>query len=62
MHLEPLDKVLKIKKNASHSDVADAMEKAGIKMIKKGAARKKAEKKKEAKVKENKISKKEKKK
>ncbi len=29
-HLEPLEKVLKIKKNASHSEVADALKKEGI--------------------------------
>jgi len=30
MHLEPLDKVVKIKKNASHSEVAEALKKEGI--------------------------------
>lgn len=29
-HLEPLDKVLKIKKGASHKEVADALKKEGI--------------------------------
>jgi large subunit ribosomal protein L14e len=33
MHLEPLDQVLKIKKNASHSDVVDALKKEGIEVI-----------------------------
>jgi len=41
MHLEPLDQVLKIKKNASHDDVISALEKAGIKINKKGSSRRK---------------------
>ena len=43
MHLEPLDQVLKIKKNTSHDEVISVMEKAGIKIIKKGSSRKKKE-------------------
>lgn len=31
-HLEPLDNVLKIKKNASHADVVKALDSAGIKV------------------------------
>lgn len=32
-HLEPLDKVLKIKKKASHEDVIEVMQKENIKVI-----------------------------
>ncbi len=32
-HLEPLDKVLKIKKNASHSEVVDILKKEGIEVV-----------------------------
>ena len=38
-HLEPLDKVLKIKKNASTSEVQKALESEGIKIVKKGEKR-----------------------
>ena len=57
MHLEPLDQVLKIKKNASHDDVISAFEKAGIKINKKGSSRKKETKaeKKEPKEKPKKV-------
>ena len=32
-HLEPLDKILKIKKNASHSEVVDILKKEGIEVV-----------------------------
>ena len=38
-HLEALDKVLKIKKNASTEEVKKALEEEGIKILKKGKAR-----------------------
>ncbi len=38
-HLEPIDKILKIKKNAPTSEVKKAMEQEGIKIIQKGKAR-----------------------
>ncbi len=41
-HLEPLDKVLKIKKNASHEDVAEALKKEGIEVALKEVKEKKA--------------------
>jgi len=43
-HLEIIDKVLKIKKKASTSEVQKALQKAGIKIIKKGKPRKPAKK------------------
>ena len=64
-HLEPIDKQLKVKKNASTSEVQKALEKEGIKPVKKGAKRtpKKQEKKRKAKEKETKkVEKKEEKK
>lgn len=39
-HLEPTNKVLKIKKGASTSEVHKALKTAGIKIIKKGSPRK----------------------
>lgn len=33
VHIEPLDKVLKIKKNASHSEVVSALKKEGIEVV-----------------------------
>jgi len=45
IHLEPLDKVLKIKKNASHSEVIEAMKKEGLKVIEKEKKKEKKEKK-----------------
>jgi large subunit ribosomal protein L14e len=41
-HLEPLDKVLKIKKNASHEDVVEALKKEGIEVAVKEVKEKKA--------------------
>jgi len=38
-HLEPLDKVLKIKEGASTSEVEKALESEGIKIVKKGEKR-----------------------
>jgi len=49
-HLEPIGE-LKIKSKAGHDEVIEAMKKAGIEIVKKGATRKKAEKKVEAKKK-----------
>lgn len=43
-HLEPLDKVFKIKKSASHKDIIDVFKKEGIKIIKKGLSKQKKEK------------------
>ena len=54
-HLEPIGE-LKIKSKASHDEVIEAMKKQGIKIIKKGASRKKAEKKSEVKKKDERRS------
>jgi large subunit ribosomal protein L14e len=40
-HLEPLDKVLKVKKNASHDDVAEILKKEGIEVAEKVVKEKK---------------------
>jgi large subunit ribosomal protein L14e len=40
-HLEPLDKVLKIKKNASHEEVVDILKKEGIEVAEKVVKEKK---------------------
>ena len=54
-HLEPIGE-LKIKSKAGHEEVIEAMTKHGIKIIKKGASRKKAEKKSEVKKKDERRS------
>lgn len=33
LHIEPLDRVIKIKKGASHSDVVEALKKEGIEVV-----------------------------
>src|SRR3989344_6111865 len=48
-HLEPLDKLLKIKKNASHEEVAEALGKEGVKIEEKIKKEKKAKVKEESK-------------
>jgi len=40
-HLEPLDKLLKLKKNASHEDVVEALKKEGIEVAEKTVKEKK---------------------
>lgn len=44
-HLEPLDKILKIKKKASHEEVIDAMKKDSLKAVEKKKVKLKKEKK-----------------
>ncbi|NTV24431.1 MAG: hypothetical protein HGA85_08785, partial [Nanoarchaeota archaeon] len=48
IHLEPLDKVLKIKKGASHEEVREALKHEGIEVLEKAIKEAKAPKKKEA--------------
>jgi large subunit ribosomal protein L14e len=55
-HLEPLDKIIKIKKNASHAEVADAMNKEGIEVAEKTGKEKKTVVKKSVKSKKSKAA------
>ncbi len=58
LHLEPLEMVLKIKKNASANEVHDAMKKAGIEVFVKRKKEKVAKEEASKEVKEKKVKKK----